>query len=248
MGLGTRHIRCSLFRADNRRAQKPERGGLAGKRRKTRFSRQGIVRALVRAESVARGGRMFCAALWLQLCALCDPSVNPIGAGARGVSSSMPRKYIGERKRMAGEGIGPAVHAGRGMPSLSRGMTILFTYGRGSLRYASGTSSTPMRNDYIQNAAEVIGDPYILVNVVSRRVKQLRRGYRPLITSLEKLAPEDIALREIAERKITYETATVEELETPAPPVRAPGIASAAPRRSSFGSHNRLVGSESRTA
>lgn len=101
-----------------------------------------------------------------------------------------------------------------------------------------------MRNDYIQNAAEVISDPYILVNVVSRRVKQLRRGYRPLISSLEKLSAEDIALREIAERKITYEIATAEELKVPSPPGRAPGIASALPVRSSFSSHNRLVGSE----
>lgn len=53
----------------------------------------------------------------------------------------------------------------------------------------------------------------ILVNVVSRRVKQLRRGNRPLIVSLEKLLPEDIALREIAEGKITYELATPEEVE-----------------------------------
>lgn len=104
-----------------------------------------------------------------------------------------------------------------------------------------------MRNDYIQNAAAVISDPYILVNVVSRRVKQLRRGYRPLISSLEKLSPEDIALREIAERKITYEIATSEELEVPALPVRASGIASAAPGNSSFASHNRLVKSGQRT-
>lgn len=69
-----------------------------------------------------------------------------------------------------------------------------------------------MRNDYIQSALKVIDDPNILVNVVSRRVKQLRRGNRPLIESLEKLSLEDTALREIAEGKITYELATPEEL------------------------------------
>jgi DNA-directed RNA polymerase subunit omega len=52
------------------------------------------------------------------------------------------------------------------------------------------------------------------VNVVSLRVRQLRRGNRPLVESLEKLSPEDTALREIAEGKITYELATVEELAT----------------------------------
>ncbi len=62
-----------------------------------------------------------------------------------------------------------------------------------------------MRDEYVFAAREVIPDPYILVNVVSRRVKQLRRGSRPLVESLEKLSPEDTALREIAERKISYE-------------------------------------------
>lgn len=69
-----------------------------------------------------------------------------------------------------------------------------------------------MRDDYLQSALAVIDDPTILVNVVSRRVKQLRRGNRPLVESLEKLSPEDTALREIAEGKITYELATPEEL------------------------------------
>ena len=69
-----------------------------------------------------------------------------------------------------------------------------------------------MRDDYLQNALKVIDDPNILVNVVSRRVKQLKRGNRPLIESLEKLSAEDTALREVAEGKITYELATAEEL------------------------------------
>lgn len=62
-----------------------------------------------------------------------------------------------------------------------------------------------MRDDYLRAAAKIIADPYILVNVVSRRVKQLRRGSRPLVESLEKLSPEDIALREIMEGRISYE-------------------------------------------
>ena len=52
-----------------------------------------------------------------------------------------------------------------------------------------------MRDDYIKEALKVISDPNILINVVSRRVKQLRRGNRPLVESLEKLASEDVALR-----------------------------------------------------
>ena len=69
-----------------------------------------------------------------------------------------------------------------------------------------------MRNDYLHSALQVIDDPTILVNVVSRRVKQLRRGNRSLIESLEKLSAEDTALREIAEGKISYELATPADL------------------------------------
>ena len=45
-----------------------------------------------------------------------------------------------------------------------------------------------MRDDYIKEALKVIPDPNMLINVVSRRVKQLRRGNRPLVESLEKLS------------------------------------------------------------
>ncbi len=92
-----------------------------------------------------------------------------------------------------------------------------------------------MRDDYLQSALKVIDDPNILVNVVSRRVKQLKRGNRPLVESLEKLSPEDTALREVAEGKITYELARSEDLTNGSfmptskakaqAPARAPGKA-----------------------
>jgi len=69
-----------------------------------------------------------------------------------------------------------------------------------------------MRDEYLQAALLKIDDPNILVNVVSRRVKQLRRGHRALVESLEKLSTEDIALREIIEGKISYEMPTAEEM------------------------------------
>lgn len=62
-----------------------------------------------------------------------------------------------------------------------------------------------MRDDYLKEAQKVIPDAALLINVVSRRVKQLRRGSRALVESLEKLNPEDIALREIIEGKIHYD-------------------------------------------
>ena len=72
-----------------------------------------------------------------------------------------------------------------------------------------------MRDDYLQAALKVVGDPNILVNVVSRRVKQLRRGNRPLVESLEKLSAEDTALREVSEGKISYEEGVPEEVVVP---------------------------------
>ena len=62
-----------------------------------------------------------------------------------------------------------------------------------------------MRDDYLQAAQLVITDPMILINVVSRRAKQLKSGYKPLIESLERLSAEDLALREVMEGKITYQ-------------------------------------------
>ena len=64
-----------------------------------------------------------------------------------------------------------------------------------------------MREDYLNDALKATEDPNILINVISRRVKQLKHSHRPLVESLEKLSPEDIALRELIEGKITYELA-----------------------------------------
>ena len=69
-----------------------------------------------------------------------------------------------------------------------------------------------MRDDYVREALLVIDDPNVLINVVSRRVKQLKRGNRALVESLEKLSAEDTALREIIDSKISFELATPEEL------------------------------------
>ena len=68
-----------------------------------------------------------------------------------------------------------------------------------------------MRDDYLKEAQEVISDPNALINVVSRRAKQLKFGNKPLVESLERLEPEDVALREIIEGKISYQPFDEEE-------------------------------------
>ncbi|MDR1413536.1 MAG: DNA-directed RNA polymerase subunit omega [Puniceicoccales bacterium] len=62
-----------------------------------------------------------------------------------------------------------------------------------------------MRGDYLKAASAIVGDPNILINVVSKRVKQLKAGAKPLTDSLEKLDMEDVALKEIIEGKIAFE-------------------------------------------
>jgi DNA-directed RNA polymerase subunit omega len=62
-----------------------------------------------------------------------------------------------------------------------------------------------MREDYMKQAQQAIPNVNILINLVSRRVKQLRRGNKPLVDSLEHLEPEDIALREIIEGRVSFE-------------------------------------------
>jgi DNA-directed RNA polymerase subunit omega len=68
-----------------------------------------------------------------------------------------------------------------------------------------------VRDDYLKQAQQIIPDPNILINVVSRRAKQLKFGNKPLVESLEKLDAEDIALREVIEGKISYILAEEDE-------------------------------------
>ena len=68
-----------------------------------------------------------------------------------------------------------------------------------------------VRDEYIKAAYKVVQDPNLLINLVSRRVKQLKMGQKPMVESLERLTPEDTALREIIEGKITYEISEEEE-------------------------------------
>ncbi|MDR2576802.1 MAG: DNA-directed RNA polymerase subunit omega [Puniceicoccales bacterium] len=62
-----------------------------------------------------------------------------------------------------------------------------------------------MRDDYLKQALLVLPNVNILVNLVSWRVKQLRKKNDSTIDSLERLELEDIVLREIIEGKLTYE-------------------------------------------
>ncbi len=59
-----------------------------------------------------------------------------------------------------------------------------------------------MKYSLLDEAVRVVPNRDLLINLVSKRVKQLRNGAEPLVQSLEKLSLEDIALREIIEHKV----------------------------------------------
>ena len=63
-----------------------------------------------------------------------------------------------------------------------------------------------MKPDLVQSASAVIPNQQILVNMVSRRVRQLCLGHRPLVEFVPGLGHADVALSEIAAGKLVYES------------------------------------------
>ncbi len=84
-----------------------------------------------------------------------------------------------------------------------------------------------MNAELCRKALEKVGNPNILVNLVSKRVRQLNAaggaGSRPLVDNAEHLGAADIALREIIEDKITYELVPDVTESAPAPKRRRHG-------------------------
>jgi DNA-directed RNA polymerase subunit omega len=66
-----------------------------------------------------------------------------------------------------------------------------------------------MNAELCRRANEKVGNPNVLVNIVSRRVRQLNSGggglSRPLIANVGNMGAADIALTEILEDKIGWE-------------------------------------------
>jgi DNA-directed RNA polymerase subunit omega len=63
-----------------------------------------------------------------------------------------------------------------------------------------------MQSQLIDQASKVIENPQILINVISRRVCQLTNGHRPLVDAAPGTGHSDIALMEVIQKKISYET------------------------------------------
>jgi len=63
-----------------------------------------------------------------------------------------------------------------------------------------------MTTQLLQEAAQVIPNQQTLINVVSKRVRQLGLGHRPLVETTPRMSLTDIALKEIISGKLTYES------------------------------------------
>ncbi|HXT11120.1 MAG TPA: DNA-directed RNA polymerase subunit omega [Candidatus Angelobacter sp.] len=76
-----------------------------------------------------------------------------------------------------------------------------------------------------KKALEKVGNPNVLVNLVSRRVRQLNSGAgamsRPLVDAAPSVGVADIALMEIVEEKIGFEMPELVELSRPSAKKRA---------------------------
>lgn len=73
-----------------------------------------------------------------------------------------------------------------------------------------------MTNSLVQDALKKVGAPEILVNVISKRVRQLGQGFRPLLEVQPRWSFMEIALREVSEGKLTFEeVADAEESTRP---------------------------------
>lgn len=67
------------------------------------------------------------------------------------------------------------------------------------------------KQELVEKALEKITNPQILVNVVSKRVRQLGMGERPMVFVQPKMTFLDVALMEIAEGKLYYEPIPLDE-------------------------------------
>jgi DNA-directed RNA polymerase subunit omega len=78
---------------------------------------------------------------------------------------------------------------------------------------------TPLNSELTRKALEKVGNPNVLVNLISRRVRQLTSGAgaisRPLVTETGNMGAGDIAMLEIIEDKISFEMPEIVELTRP---------------------------------
>jgi DNA-directed RNA polymerase subunit omega len=68
-----------------------------------------------------------------------------------------------------------------------------------------------MTTQLLQEAGEIIPNQQFLINVVSKRVRQLGLGHRPMVETGPRSSLTDIALKEIIAGKLTFEALEASE-------------------------------------
>jgi DNA-directed RNA polymerase subunit omega len=81
-----------------------------------------------------------------------------------------------------------------------------------------------MNAELVKAASEIVPSQQILVNVISRRVRQLTIGHRPLVEFAPGMGHADVALTEIIQGKLTYESTFGQNGNTPVEVVQFPGV------------------------
>ncbi len=74
----------------------------------------------------------------------------------------------------------------------------------------SFSNKTATRNELLEEARKTIPDIQVLINMVSKRVRQLSSGHRPMVDITPRMSLSMIALKEIADGKLEYRTGSSE--------------------------------------
>ena len=82
-----------------------------------------------------------------------------------------------------------------------------------------------MNTELLRIASDIIPSPQMLVNVISRRVRQLSHGHRPLVQFPPGMGLCDIALSEVGQKKLTFESTPGDDSKVePAPIALFPSV------------------------
>lgn len=74
-------------------------------------------------------------------------------------------------------------------------------------------SKSHMTSHLLEEAQKVVPNQQLLVNLVSKRVRQLSTGHRPMVEYGPREGWADIALKEIIEGKLKYEFAPADSVK-----------------------------------
>ena len=94
------------------------------------------------------------------------------------------------------------------MTTTGRASTLRVPFSKGKTAYQYPNI---MLSHLVDEAAKKIPNVPLLVNVISKRVRQLTAGHRPMIEVGPRMGWADIALTEVIEGKLGYELKQVPE-------------------------------------